>query len=113
MQSCVNLACVGACPVVVQLPSEIKNVSEVLSFLHSSLSLVLLSIPSSTFFISVMVFFNSDWLFLIFSSSLLKVSLCSSNSVSILITTAMNSLSGKLFVSVSLCFQGFFSCFFS
>ena len=29
-QGCVNLACVGACSGVVQLPSEIKNVSEVL-----------------------------------------------------------------------------------
>ena len=52
-----------------------------------------------------------DWFFFIFSPSSLKFSLCSSiifpNSVSILITNALNSLSDKLFISVLLFFPGF------
>ena len=53
-----------------------------------------------------LVVMSSDWFFFIFSSSLSKFSLCLfilfPSSVSILITNALNSLSGKLFISVSL-----------
>ena len=67
-----------------------------------SLSLV----PSSVFFISVIVFFSSGWCFFIFSTSLIKFSLCSPilflNSASIFINNTLNSSSGKFFISVSL-----------
>ena len=73
----------------------------------------LLFIPSSVFFISVIVY-NSvlTGSFSVFSNSSSKFSLCSSllfpNSVSILTTNALNSLSNKLFISVSfVVFQGF------
>ena len=60
--------------------------------------------PFSAFFFSFSLFFSSDWLFLKISSSLLKLSLYLSilvpNSVNILITSALNFLSGKLFISV-------------
>ena len=79
--------------------------------MYSSVSLSLLFIPCSVLFISFIVFFSSDWFFFIFSNSLLKFSLCSSilfpNSISILITNALKSLTGKLFISVLLFFQGF------
>ena len=82
------------------------------SYIHSSGSLSLLFIPSSVF-ISAIEFFISDWVFFIVYSSLLKFLLCTSilfpNSVNILITNALNSLSGKLFLSISLFFS---ECFF-
>ena len=71
-------------------------------------------IPSSVFSISVTIF-SSDWL--LFSSSLLKFSFCSSilfpSSVSILIINVLNSLSGKLFIFVLLrfFFEGVFLFF--
>ena len=40
--------------------------------MHSSVSLSLLFIPASMFFILVTEFFISDWVFFIFSSSLLN-----------------------------------------
>ena len=82
--------------------------------IHSSVSPSLLLVPSSAIFISVIVFLSFDWFFSIFSSSLLKFSLCSyilfPNSVSVLITNALNFLSGKLFIFISLCI--FFQVFF-
>ena len=82
----------------------------------SSVLSSLLLISSTVFFISVIVFFSSVWLFFILSSTLLKFSLCSPifpNLVSILITNAMNSLSGVLFISLSLVvYSGIFSCSF-
>ena len=88
-------------------------ISIILSFesvMHSSVSSSLLLIPSSVFFISVIVFLISDWFYFIFSSSVLKFSLCSlilfPSSVSILITNALNSLYGTLFIFVSLHFSG-------
>ena len=62
------------------------------------------------FFISAIELFIFDWVFFIFSSPLLKCSEFTSilfpNSVNIFITNVLNSLSGKLFISVSLFFQG-------
>ena len=67
-------------------------------FMLSSLSLNLLVVPSSVFFIAIIVF-SSDCFSFIFSRSLLKFSLCSAirypSPVSILITIALNSLSVK------------------
>ena len=81
------------------------------SCICSSVSPSLLLIPSSTFFILVIVFFSSDWLFVLFFNYLLKFSLCSPilfpNSVSILIINVLNSSSDKWFISVSLVFQSF------
>ena len=69
--------------------------------------------PFSAFFFSFSLFFSSDWLFLKISSSLLKLSLYLSilvpNSVNILITSALNFLSGKLFISVFFFFFQVFS----
>ena len=80
--------------------------------MHPSVSFSLLLIPSSVFFISVIIFFSSD-LFLFNFISLLKFSQYLSNhfpnSISILITNALNSLSEKLYISVLL---GLFSEFF-
>ena len=56
----------------------ISTILSSMSFMHYSVSPNLLLIPSSVFFITVIVFFSSDWLFFIFSKSLLKFSLCSS-----------------------------------
>ena len=56
-------------------------ISIILSFrslMLSSVSPYLLLIPSSVSFISIIVFFSSDWFFFEFSSSLLKFLLCSS-----------------------------------
>ena len=68
----------------------------------SSVSLSLLFIPSNVFFISGIEYFISDWVFVMFPSSLLKFSLCSfilfSNSVNVFIANALNSVSDKLFV---------------
>ena len=72
--------------------------------IHSSVSSNLLLILSSVLFIS---FFSYDWFFLIFSTSLFKVSLSSSillSLVSIFMTISLNSLSSKLLV----CFNRFF-----
>ena len=72
----------------------------------SSVSPSLLLIRPSVFFISVIVFFSSHFYMYIFSISMLKCSLCSSilflNSVHVFITTVLNSLSSKMFISVSL-----------
>ena len=46
--------------------------------MHCSMSRNLLLMRSRVFFISVIAFFNSDWFFPVFSSSLLKFFLCSS-----------------------------------
>ena len=48
------------------------------SLMLPSVSPYLLLIPSSMSFISIIVFFSSDWFFFEFSSSLLKFLLCSS-----------------------------------
>lgn len=87
------------------------------SLIHSSVSCSLQLIPPSVFFILVIIFFSYDWFFW-FSSPLLKFTLGSSilflNSVSILNTGTFNSLSNRLFISVSLVvFSGVFSCSFS
>ena len=82
------------------------------SLIYSYVSPTLLLSPSNEFFISSIVFFTSDWLFFIFSNSLLKFSLSSSlllpRSVSTLMTISLYSLSGRLFMSVSFSsFSGF------
>ena len=73
--------------------------------IHSSVSSSLLLILSSVFFISFIVFLTSDQLFFIFSSSVLKFSVCSSvlfpSSVSILITHALNFSFAESFILVS------------
>lgn len=78
------------------------------SLRHSSVTLSLLFIPSSVFFYSSIESFISEWVCFVFSSSLLKFSLCTfilfPNSVSIIFSSALNSLSGNLFISVSLFF---------
>ena len=45
-----------------------------ISLIHSSTSFILLLIPSSVFFIPLIVSFNSVWLFFIFSNYLFKTS---------------------------------------
>lgn len=76
---------------------------------HSSISSNLLLILSSIFFIPIIAFFSSDWIFLIFSKFLLKFSCHSSillpNLVSIFTTIMLKYLSEKLLISISL---GFF-----
>ena len=78
-----------------------------------SWSTVLYYIICYWFPLSVIVFFSSDWFCLIFSKSLLKISLYFSilllSIVSILLTISMYSMSGKLLTSVSL---GFFLGFY-
>lgn len=79
---------------------------------YCSVSPSLLLIPSSVFFLSIIIFFSSVF-FLIPSSPLLKFSLylsiIFSYSVSLFITTTLNSLSSKLFTSVlSRFFSGYF-----
>ena len=87
------------------------------SIRHSSVSLSLLFILSSLFFTSVTEFFIYDWAFFIFSSSLLKISLCSSiiypNSVNILITNALNSVPLQMvyFCFIIYFFRGFLLLF--
>ena len=82
-----------------------------LSLMNSFVLPSQLFIPSNVSFISVIIFFSSDWFFFIFPSSLLEVLLYSSilfpSSVSILITNAFNSLFGKLFVSLVVLFGVF------
>ena len=67
-----------------------------------------LLIPSSVFFISVIVFFISELFSFILYSSLLKFSPCSSNLlpnlVGILITISLSSYSGKLLIFMSFLF---------
>ena len=63
------------------------------------------TIPSSLFLISVLIFFNSDWFFLIYSISLVKVSLRSS----IHFSSPMSIFA--IFTLYSLLW--IFSCFFS
>ena len=75
------------------------------SLTHFSVSPGLLLIPFIMFFISIIVFSSSVWYFLIFSTSFLRFSLYSSlspNSVGFLFSNGLNSLFGKLFISVSL-----------
>ena len=80
------------------------------SLMCSSASFSLLFIPSRVFF--VIEFLISDWVFFIYSSSLLKFCVhLSPNSINILTTIAINSLSGKLFFII--CLSRVFSCFFS
>ena len=88
------------------------------SLMHFSVSFTLLFSPYSVFFISVLGFFIYDLSFFVFPSSLLKRSVCTSilfpNSINVFITNALNSFSGKLFISLSLfIFSGFFSCSFN
>ena len=83
------------------------------SHMCSSVSPSLPLIPSSMFFISVILFFGSDWFFFIFSSSVFKFSLYLSilfpNSVHIFIN-ALTFLYGTFFKFVSVfIFQFFFS----
>ena len=71
--------------------------------MHSSASLSLLLIPSSVFFISVIVFFSYNWLFLIFSISLSTFSLSSSPKFGEhLYDYFFDLFSGKLFILISL-----------
>ena len=81
------------------------------SLVSSVISLSQLFIPSSVLFTSAIIFFSPNSFLFIFSGSLLKFSLfpsvISHNSVGFLITSALISLSYKLFISVSLFFQGF------
>ena len=69
----------------------------------------LISLPSFSCFLDLFLYSSVLTGSFILSSSLLKFSPCSStfppNSVDILITNALNSLSGKLFISVSLWFS--------
>ena len=87
------------------------------SLMCSSVSLSLLLISSSVFSTSVTQVFISVLVFFMFSSFLLKFLLCSSillpNSVNILITNALNSLCGKLFLFSLFIFSGISSCFFN
>ena len=71
-----------------------------------SVSSNLLLIPSHVFFFSFIVFFSSDWFFFIFSSSVLKFSLCPSIITSLLLFL-LNSLSSQIFISVLLWFSYF------
>ena len=64
----------------------------------------LLFIPSTVFFVLFTIFLCSDsFFFYVFFSSLLKFSLCLPllfpNSISILVSNALNSFSGKLSIS--------------
>ena len=98
--------------------SVISNILSSRSLKSSSISLILLFIPFSVFFLLVTEPLISYWIFFIFSSFLLKFSRCTSilfpNIVNIHITNALNFLSGKLFVFVSLfIFSGGLSCSFS
>ena len=76
------------------------------SLMLSSVSPSLLFIPPSVFFIFVILFFGSDWFFFIFSCSLLKCVHLFFSLIQflILITNALDSLSSKLFTSVSFIF---------
>ena len=56
----------------------ISNILYSRLLIHYSVTTNLLLIPSSVFLISVVVFFSSDWIFIIFSKSLLKFPLNSS-----------------------------------
>ena len=64
----------------------------------------LLHFPPGVLFISAIIFFSFDWLFFIFSNSLLKFSLCPSiilsNLVTILIAKALHYFIWQLFISV-------------
>ena len=73
----------------------------------SSASSTLLPIPYNVFFISVSIFFISDWIFFMVSVSffmLFKFTLSSSTlplcSLSILITSVLNSASNRLLISL-------------
>ena len=71
----------------------------------STVSLNLLLHLYSIFYISVIVFFTSDWVFHIFCISLLNFSLCSliiPNLVSHFMTIILNSSSSRLFISTLL-----------
>lgn len=81
----------------------------------SSLSLSLLFLLSSVFYISIIESSISVWVLFTFSSSSLKCSLCRSilfhNSVSSFITNALNSSVNCLFLFHYLLFQGFLLLF--
>ncbi|KAF6384984.1 hypothetical protein mRhiFer1_008837 [Rhinolophus ferrumequinum] len=80
------------------------------SLIRSSASSNLLVIPSSEFFISVIVFFISNWLFIMISLSFFMSSLSSLN---ILIISVLNSVSDRLVTSVSFgSISGGFFCSF-
>ena len=90
------------------------------SLIHSPASFILMLIPSSLFFISVIVFFNYLWLFFIFSNYLLKT-YCNflryawilfPGSWIIFMIITLNSLLGRLPISMSLSFYGVLSCSF-
>ena len=83
------------------ISSSLSSSSLICCFVSSTL---LLS-ASSEFFISNVAFFISDWFYFTFSSPLLLISLYAfillPRSVSIFMTFCLNSLSGRLFISVS------------
>lgn len=86
-------------------------------FLHSSMSFSLLFILSSMFFnFSCWILYLRSGFLNIFSSSLLNFSLCKSilftNLLKIFINNALNSVCGKLFLSLFI-FSGFFPCYFN
>ena len=70
--------------------------------IQSSASSVML-IPYNVFFISIIVFFIFEWFFFMVSISLLRISLSSSvlplSSLRILVTSILDSASGRLLVS--------------
>lgn len=68
--------------------------------MHSSLSPHLLLIPPSLFLILVLIFFSSNFLNML-SNTLSMFPLLFPSSFSVLIAVALNSLSDKLFASVS------------
>ena len=91
------------------------------SLIHSSASVILLLIPSSVFFISIIVLFISVHLFFNSSRSLLNISCIFSIFASILfprswiifIIIILNSFSGRLPISTSFsCFSLVLSCYF-
>ena len=85
----------------------------------SSILLSLLFIPLVLFFFfSVIEFYISDWVFFIFSTSLLKCSVCISiiftKLFNLFINNALNHLSGKLLlIQPFFFFSELFSCSFN
>ena len=93
----------------------LPSVLQLTYFLPVHLSIILLFImlfiPSSVFFTSVIIFFNPGWLFFIFSNSKLSVTFHSASILfpsSRIIFISLNSLSGRLHIYSSLqLFWGF------
>ena len=93
----------------------LPSVLQLTYFLPVHLSIILLFImlfiPSSVFFTSVIIFFNPGWLFFIFSNSKLSVTFHSASILfpsSRIIFISLNSLSGRLHIYTSLqLFWGF------